>query len=241
MKSKTGLVVAGLLVVGIAAGAVFYANGSDLQGRMGKKPKSGSGVVVDTTLPDLIPDPAKTTLLVTGSGVIDSSGVVVSVDLTFTGTCGLKDNGPNAVSGTQNTDCSFNLPSEDSTTVLSVASGNLSGEISMAGGDAVDFEASGTLDASSTADYLMFLQPLHDTFISKIVAEYGIDTGMTISEVDEFNNKFRHDIIVDGSAVVWTNEDGTTDETAGNVTPPVTEESEETTTEVEATDTTTSM
>ena len=30
--------------------------------------------------------------------MIDSSGVVISADLTFTGTCGLNDNGPNAIS-----------------------------------------------------------------------------------------------------------------------------------------------
>ena len=59
--------MAGLLVVGIAAGAVFYANGGDLQGRMGKKPKSGSEVVVDKTLPDLRPDIAMTKLTVTAA------------------------------------------------------------------------------------------------------------------------------------------------------------------------------
>lgn len=233
MKSKKGLVVAGLLVVGIAAGAIFYANGEDLQGRMGKKPKSDSGVVVDTTLPDLRPDISMTKLTVTGNGVIDFSGVVISADLTFTGTCGLQDNGPNAVSGTQSTDCSFNLPSLDSTTVLSVASGNLSGEISMAGGDSVEFEASGALDSTSVSDYIMFLQPLHDTFMSKMMVEYGIDTGMTITEMDEFNNKFRQPLELDGSAIVWTNEDGSTDETAGNVEPPEPEEATEATTEAE--------
>ena len=70
-------------------------------------------------------------------------------------------------------------------------------------------------------------------FISKVMAEYGIDTGMTISEIDEFNNKFRQPLELDGSAIVWTNEDGSTDETAGNVEPPEPEEATEATTEEE--------
>ena len=34
----------------------------------------------------------------------------------------------------------------------------------MVGGDSVEFEATGTLDSTSVSDYIMFLQPLHDTF-----------------------------------------------------------------------------
>lgn len=199
------IVIIALALVLLAGGAFAFSNSSQLQGSFSSAKGSG--------LPDLTSDMSNTSYLVSGSGTVDSSGNVVSIDIVGIGNCGIKNNSPIAASGTQYTTCTFSVPTPSGST-MSLTRPNLAGVLSLAPNAFVTFTktSSVTPSAMSMPDYLIFAQPLYNTGASRVTVTYAVDYATTynIAEANETNNTPSAVIAVDGSGITWTVVDSTT-------------------------------
>lgn len=111
MKKRAKILGALFVVLALTSSAVALSKSELLQGKFG----TSTGV----TLPDLVPVPTATSLLLTGEVGLDSAGNVVDYNVTFDSTCAIRNTGGKIAFGTSFSWCHFLHPSSAGDHILS--------------------------------------------------------------------------------------------------------------------------